>query len=102
MKINLIEDAKIIQQKGRPIPIHLQDQVAEEVKRLIKNGYLGRATGTTENCFVGPAVITVEKDKSVKIALVSRKLNEATVKRKAHMPNLEELISRTSRKISEE
>ena len=87
MKINLGEDAKIIQQRGRPIPIHLQDQAAEEIKRLIKNGYLGRrATETTENCFVSPAVITVEKDKSVKIALDSRKLNEATVKRKTHMP----------------
>ena len=37
VKINLEEDANIIQQKGRPIPIHLQVQVAEEIKRLIKN-----------------------------------------------------------------
>ena len=28
VKINLKENANIIQQKGRPIPIHLQDQVA--------------------------------------------------------------------------
>ena len=73
VKINLKEDAKIIQQKGRPIPIHLQDQVADEFKRLIKNGYLERATKITENCFVSPAVITVKKHKSVKIALDSRK-----------------------------
>ena len=39
VKINLKENANIIQQKGRPIPIHLQDQVAKEMKRLIKNGY---------------------------------------------------------------
>ena len=45
---------------------------------------------------------TVKKDKSIKIALDSRKLNEATIKRKAQMPNLEELVSRISRKISEE
>ena len=36
VKINLKEDAKILQQKGRPIPIHLQDQVADEIKRLTK------------------------------------------------------------------
>ena len=101
MKINPKEDAKIKQQKGRPIPIHLQDQVAEGIKRLIKNGYLGRATETTENCFVSVAVITVEKE-SMKSALDSRKLNEATVKRKDHMPNMEELISKISRKISKE
>ena len=41
-----------------------------------------------------------EKDKSVKIALDSRKLNEIKVK-KAQMPNMEELISRISRKIAE-
>ena len=47
------------------------------------------------------AVITVKKDKWVKIALDSRKLNEFTTKRKTQMPNMEELISRISRKIFE-
>ena len=41
-----------------------------------------------------PTAITVKKDKSVKIALHLRKLNEITVKRKAQMPNMEELISK--------
>ena len=36
LKINLKEDAKRLQQKGRHIPIHLRDQVAEEIRRLIK------------------------------------------------------------------
>ena len=92
LRINLKEDAKIIQQKGRPRPIHLQDQVGDEIERLIKNGYLERATDITETCFMSPAVITVRKDKLVKIALDSRKLNEATIKRKAQRPNMEELI----------
>ena len=97
-----MRDAKILQQKGRPIPLHLQEQVADEIERLIKNGYLERATEITENCCVSPTVITVKKDKSVKIALDSRKLNEATIKRKAQISNMEELISRKSRKIFEE
>ena len=101
VKINIKTGAQIIQQKGRPIPIHLQDQVAQELSRLTKHGYVEKATVITENCFVSPAVITVKKDKSIKIALDSRKLNEITVKRKAQMPNMEELISRISRKISE-
>ena len=87
--------------KEKLIPIHLQDQVAEELKRLIKNGDLERATEINEDCFESPAVITVKKDKSIKIALDSRKLNEATIRRKAQMPNMEELISRITRKISE-
>ena len=57
VKIKLKTGAQIIQQKGQPIPIHLQDQVAQELKRLIKHGYVGRATETTEGCFLSPAVI---------------------------------------------
>ena len=61
VKVQVKEGAQIIQQKGRPIPVHLQDQVALELKRLIKHGYLERATEITEDCFVIPAVITVKK-----------------------------------------
>ena len=53
----------MIQEKGRPIPIHLQKQVAKELKGLIENGYLERATEITEDCFVSPLERTVEKDK---------------------------------------
>ena len=56
---------------------------------------------TGEICFVSPAVLTINKDKSVKIALYSRKLNEITVQRKAQMPNIEELRSRLSREIAD-
>ena len=49
---------------------------------------------------VSPAVITVKEEKSVKIALDSRKLNDITIKRKAQMPNMEELISIVLRKIT--
>ena len=41
-------------------------------------------------------VIKVKKSKPIKNAL--RKLNEATIKREAQEPNMQELISRTSRK----
>ena len=59
-----------------------------------------KADKTTENCFVSPAVITTKKDKSVKIALDSQKLSEPCIKRKATMPNMEELISKLSAKIT--
>ena len=41
-----------------------------------------KADKTTGNCFISPAIITKKKDKSVKIALNSRKLNEACVKKR--------------------
>ena len=96
--IQVKKDVKSIQQKGRPVPIHFQKSVREKLEKLIESGHLEKADKTTENCFISPAVITIKKDKSVKIALNSRKLNEACVKRKAAMPNMEELISKISAK----
>ena len=98
--IQLKKDTKPIQQKGRPVPIHFQKTVKNELKKLIETGHLEKANNTTENCFVSPAVITIKKDKSVKIALDSRERNEACVKRKATMPNMEELISKISAEIT--
>ena len=98
--IQLKKDTKPIQQKGRPVPIHFQKTVKNELEKLIETGHLEKAINTTENCFVSPAVITIKKDESVKIALDSRKLNEACVKRKATMPNMEELISKISAEIT--
>ena len=98
--IQLKKDVKPIQQKGRPVPIHFQKSVRDELEKLIKSGHIEKADETTENCFISPAVITIKKDKSVKIALDSRKLNEACVKRKAAMPNMEELMSKISAKIT--
>ena len=99
--IHLKPDAKLIRQKGRLIPIHLQPAVGKEIEKLTKNGHIEKATNIDENCLVNPAVITVKKDKTVKIALDSRKFNEITVKKKAQMPNMEELKSRISRKIAD-
>ena len=42
--------------------------------------------------FIQPTVITVKKDKSVKIALDGRALNESIAKDKYQMPNLDNLI----------
>ena len=102
VKIQLKEDAKVKQQKGRPIQIHLQQSVEKEIEKLIKQGHIEKANNIDENCFVSPAVFTVKKDKSIKNALDSRKLNEITVKKKTQVPNMEELISRISRKMADE
>ena len=53
-----------------------------------------------EDCFVSPVVSTVKSDKSVKIALDSRKLNDSCVKMRPHMPNLEELLNQNSAEIT--
>ena len=45
-----------------------------------------------------PTVITVKKDRSVKIALDARALNEAIDKDKYQLPNLENLMERVGEK----
>ena len=98
--IQLKKDVKPIQQKGPPVPIHFQKIVREKLEKLIEKRHLEKADKITEICFISPAVITIKKDKSVKIALDSRKLNDACVKRKAAMPNKKDLISKISAEIT--
>ena len=45
-----------------------------------------------EDVFLQPTVITVKKDRSVKIALDARELNKNVVKDKYHKPNLDNLM----------
>ena len=63
VKINLIENANIKQQKRRAFLIYLQDQVAEENKRLIKR-FFGKSNRNNGDCFVSAAVMTMKNDKS--------------------------------------
>ena len=82
VKIQIKPGCYPIQQKARPIPYHLQDDVKNELDRLIKSGHLERLETIAEDCFVSPVVITVKKDKTVKIALDARNLNESCIKKR--------------------
>ena len=83
-----------IKQKARPVLLHLQEDVGRELEKLIKSGQLEKINDVDEDCFVSSVVITMKSDKSVKIALDSRKLNGSCIKMRPHMPNMEELINR--------
>ena len=84
------------QQKARPIPYHLQEDVKNELNRLIESANLKRLETIEEDCFVSPVVITVKKDKSVKIALDARKLNDSCIRKRPYMPNMDELLNQIS------
>ncbi len=88
------------QQKGRRIPIALQERVATEIERLIKEGHIERLKNCTENQFISPIVITVKRDGSLKIALDSKELNKAVCKNKYQMPNIEDLMDRIAELLS--
>ena len=89
-----------VKQKARRISLHLQEDVGRELEKVIKAGHLEKVNNVDEDCFVSPVVITVKNDKSVKIALDSRKLNDSCIKRRPHMPNMEELLNQISVEIT--
>ena len=60
VKINLKEDAKIIQQKRRPEPTHLQEQVRRN-KEANKKQLFGKSHGNNRRLFCEPSSDNREK-----------------------------------------
>ena len=63
--------------KGRRVPINLLDKVSDELKKLAEQGHIEKLQEYSDKNFISPIVITVKKDKSVKLALDSKILSEA-------------------------
>ena len=101
IKIKMKDNARISQQKGRRVPIQLQNQGDAEINKLLKEGHIEKVEKIRDDVFIQPTVITVKKDKSVKIALDARALNDYTAKDKYQMPNLDNLIDLIAEKLDE-
>ena len=94
--------AVIKQQKGRGIPIQLRKSVKREITRLLQGGQRVKIGEIKEDLFLQPTVITVKKDRSVKIALDARELNRNVVKDKYPMPNLDNLLDMIAEQFGRE
>ncbi len=99
-KVEFKSDFKVEQQKGRRIPIHVQDAEEKELQRLMKEGHITKLEQVGENVFVSPAVVAVKGDGSVKIAMDAVRLNKQIVKKTSQMPKLSELLDQVSIKIT--
>ena len=100
IKIQLKPGNFPVKQKARPVALHLQEDVGRELKKLIKSGHLEKIKDIDQNCLVLPVGITVKSDKSVQIALDSRKSIDSCIKMRPHMPNMEELLNQISVEIT--
>ena len=80
IKINLKSEATVSQQKGRRIPIQLQKAVDKEISWLLKEGHIEKIDEIKDDVFIQPTVITVKKDRSVKIALHIRALTKRSIR----------------------
>ena len=101
VRAEFFEKLKPIQQKGRRVPISLQDKVDKKIHRLINEGHIVKLQECSDKYFVSPIVITVKKDGSIKLALESRELNKQVHKNKYQMPNIDELVDGISQIIAE-
>ena len=61
------------QHKGRRVPLHLLEKVENKLNKLMDDGQIIKLEQCPDDLFISPVVITVKKDKSVKIALSIRK-----------------------------
>ena len=57
------------QVKGLKVPIHLQDRVMAEIKKLIKDKHFEKLEKCTTDHFIAPIVLTAQKDRSRKLVL---------------------------------
>ena len=101
VKANFKKDMKPTQQRGRRIPVHLQESVLKEINRLQEEGHIKKVDVTNEDVFIQPTVITVKKDRSVKIAVDARQLNSCVTKDKYQMPNIENLMDMIAERMNE-
>ena len=67
-----------------------------EIEKLLAEGHIRKVGKINDEVFIQPVVITVKKDKSVKIALDARSLNDAIQKDKYQMPNLFTLMEQVA------
>ena len=100
IKCEFKKDAKITHQKGRRIPLQLQETVEAEKDKLLKEGHMRRIKKINDEVFIQPVVITIKNGKTVKIALDARSLNDAISKDKYLMPNLDNLMEQVAEKIN--
>ena len=88
------------QQKGR-VPLHLLEKVEKELDKLIHDKQIIRLEKCPDDVYISPVVITVKKDKSVKLALDSKKLKKAIHKNNYQMQSIDHLIDAVALYISE-
>ena len=90
-----------IHQRGRRVPIHLQNQVEQELKKLQENGNIIKLDKCSDKNFISLIVITVKRDKTIKLAMDSKIINKAIHKKKYQMKNIDCLMDNIAQSILE-
>ncbi len=87
-KINLIENAKVVNIPPRNIPVRIKESVEAEIRKLLANGII--EPSDSEWC--SPIVPVRKKDGSVRLCVDYRELNKVTPLRRFWLPSLREIL----------
>ena len=87
-------------QKGRRVPINLQPLVNADLKKILDENHIIKLNSCSDKNFISPIVITVKRDKTVKLALDSKILNKSIHKNGYQMSNIDNLIDTSQRNLN--
>ena len=88
-------------QKGRWVPLHLETQLEEELRKLQNNEHITKLEKCSDEFFISPIVITVKKDKSIKLAMDSKTIIKAIHKNKYQMHIIDCLMDSIAQTITQ-
>ena len=88
-------------QKGRRVPINLQERVNNENKNFLEEEHIEKLNKSSYQYFISPIVIIIKRDQTIKLALDSKILNKAIHKNKYQKPNIETLIDSISQILTD-
>ena len=91
VKLHINDDVKPVVQPHRRVPFHLRKKVEEEIKNLLAQGLIEKATGPTP--FVSPIVTPTKPNQPDKVRIcVDMRLANLAIARERHViPTLQEL-----------
>ena len=94
VKSKFISNFTPVYQSGKRVPLHPEKQVEEELQKLQNNGHITKLEKCSDEFYISPIVITVKKDKLIKLAMDSndqvphgrhRTINNTIVQRKTNI-----------------
>ena len=88
------------QHKGRRVPLHLAEKIEMELQKLIDDNQNICLEKCPDNLFISLVVITVKKEKTLKMALDSKELNKAIHKNKYQVQSIDHITDSLGMHIS--
>ena len=85
VKSNFQKKIHVSHQKGRKVPMNIQDKIKIEIENLLKQGHIEKLD--SDKSFITPIVKAVKKNAPKNLALDSKVLSKSIRKYKYQMPN---------------